>query len=798
MKNNFQYYLFQNFTFLVKIVFCIYFFHTRVYSQVQNNGILFINDNTTLYIGSSNFIFGVASSTKTSRSSNNNNNGKLQLGANASFTGFSSSLFVDGFLSTKSSNYTLLPTGHGTTFAPIGITNNSVVNGVEVAYFNNTILGTLDTTLSTLPSTGYWQIKGDNPVITLIWNSDISSLTNSIANLTIAGFNTTTLKWEAISSTTPTGSLIAGTISSTTNVPINSYNAFTFAKRAISCAPLVNSSGNTCTWNGTSWDVIPTLADNAVIVASGAPGSFVCNTLNIGSNSISLTNGQTIEVVNDIQGNGIISMSSTASILQRNDSSVITPQIVLTKSTRSNMRANDYVYWGSPLNSDCFSQLDGARAYDSSNILQSNSSAFDFKYQYVSGNTTTSGGWQPLTVVEKGKGFIMRIKDQIPYSGATQYSGHINLTFTGVANNGNVTVTTANLNATNPASARNNNLLANPYPSAIDADKFLEFNTNLDGVIYLWKATTPNSGLAGATYANDYIAYTRAGSTAVAGVPGDVDFTGKIASGQGFKVRALDNPSIGGQVFFNNCMRIANNNNQFMRTSQETPQSSNRFKVKITDSNGNGNQLLIAYLPEASLAYDRMYDASLNSVSSVQVYTLLDNTSRKLAINARPVFDTNDEVFLGYAKSSTVSSPLSINITQKEGVFENSNTHVYLFDSVLNVYHDFNNGAYNFIPQVQEDNYRFKIVYQTPLNSDFFTSSNALALINDGVLKVNSNFQITQVDVYDVTGRKVLTYNPHNPGISLQLPFHYAKGIYIIKMTLSNGYFINQKIFNKL
>lgn len=794
MKNNFQYYLFQNFTFLVKIVFCIYFFHTGVYSQVQNNGILFINDNATLYIGSSNFIFGVASSTKTSRTSNSN--GKLQLGANASFTGFSSSLFVDGFLSTKSSNYTLLPTGHEAVYAPIGITNSAPVNGVEVAYFNNTILGTLDTTLSTLPSTGYWQIKGDNPVITLIWNSDISSLTNSIANLTIAGFNTTTLKWEAISSTTPTGSLVAGTISSITNVPINSYNAFTLAKRSISCANLVNASGNTCTWNGTSWDVIPTLADNAVIVASGAPGSFVCNTLNIGSNSISLTNGQTIEVVNDIQGNGIISMSSTASILQRNDSSVITPQIVLTKSTRSNMRANDYVYWGSPLNSDCFSQLDGARAYDSSNILQSNSPAFDYKYQYVSGNASSTGGWQPLSIVEKGKGFIMRIKEQAPFSVTTPFSGHINLTFTGIANNGNVTVNTYNLNATNPASARNYNLLANPYPSAIDADKFLEYNTNLDGVIYLWKATTPNSGLAGATYANDYIAYTRAGSTAVTGVPGDVDFTGKIASGQGFKVKALDNPSTVGQVFFNNCMRIANNNNQFMRSSQETSQNSNRFKVKITDSNGNGNQLVIAYLPEASLAYDRMYDASLNSVSSVQIYTLLDNTSRKLAINARPIFDINDEVFLGYAKSSTESSPLSINITQREGVFENSTTPVYLFDSILNIYHDFNNGAYNFIPQVQEDNSRFKIVYQTPLSTSSFVNNNVLATVSQGVLKINSSMQLSNVDVYDITGRKILSTKLSIPENTFQIPFYHEEGVYIVKSTLINGQILSQKIIN--
>lgn len=776
------------------MIFFVCLFFNCVYSQVQNNGILYINDNATFYLGSSNYALGVGSTTKTSRTSNAN--GKLQLGATATFSGVSSNLFVDGFISTYSTNFVLLPTGHEAVYAPIGITNSAPVNGVEVAYFNNTISGNLDTSLSTLQSAGYWQIKGDNSIITLVWNSDISSLTNSIANLTIAGFNSSTLKWEAISSTTPNGNLVSGIISSTTSVPINVYNAFTFAKKAIDCAPLVNSSGITRTWDGTTWDVLPTLADNVVIQTSGAPGSFSCNTLTIGSNNLTLNEGQSIEVVNDIQGTGTIYMDSTASILQRNDTSIFTPQISLTKSTRANLRANDYIYWGSPLSNDSFNQLNAARAYNNSNVLQGNAPAFDYKYHYVSGNTTTSGGWQPLSVVERGKGFIMRIKDQIPFSGTTQYSGHINLTFTGLANNGNITVSTANLNATNPASARNNNLLANPYPSAIDADKFLEFNTNLDGVIYLWKASTPNSGAVGALYANDYIAYTRAGSTAVAGVYGDVEFTGKIACGQGFKVKALDNPSTVGQVFFNNCMRIANNNNQFMRTSQETSQSSNRFKVKITDSNGNGNQLLIAYLPEASLAYDRMYDASLNSVSSVQVYTLLDNTSRKLAINARPIFDTNDEVFLGYAKSTTELSPLSINITQKEGAFQNSNMPIYLFDSILNVYHNFNNGAYHFISQEQEENSRFIIVYQTPLNTNTFVNNYPVATLNQGILKINSKVQLDHVDVYDITGRKILSTNISNPESAFQVSFHHEEGIYIVKSTLINGQMVSQKIIN--
>jgi hypothetical protein len=766
-------------------------------AQVQNNGTLYIGDNATMYIGSSTFTFGSGSTTQTSRTAGTY--GKLQLSATATFSGASSSLFTNGFVSTLKAGYFELPTGQGSNFAPIGVTNASVTNGVAAAYYQGSLASTVkDVTISTLPTAGYWDVKGDNATIQLIWSSDISSLTNSIANLTVAGFNSVNSKWEAIASATPTGTLTSGTISTSTAVTLANYSAFTLAERGISCAPLITASGTTRTWNGTEWDVTPTLADAAVLSGNypSTTGSFECNSLAIGTHTITLVDGQTIEVVNGISGTGTITMSSTASILQRNDASAIAPTIILTKSSRVNMRANDYIYWGSPLTTDSFGQLNGARAYNSENVLVGTAAAFDAKYKYVSGDATSTGGWQNLTQTEPGKGFIMRIKDQTPYTGTTPYAGHINLTYSGSANNGTITVATANI-LDSPTSARNNNLLANPYPSAIDADKFLEYNTNLDGVVYLWKAQTVNNGAAGVAYTiADYIAYTRAGSTGYTGIGSD-PFNGKIATGQGFKVKAM-NASGTGNVTFNNCMRVSGNNNQFMRMNSETEVVTiDRFKLNMTDSNGLGNQILVAYLPETTLGYDRMYDAKLNSVSAAQVYTLLEEDNTKLAINARPAFQSTDVVALGLSKSTTALETFSIAIADKEGIFAGNTVNVFLNDKQSNTYHNLANGPYTFTSNVIQLNDRFQVVYQNGLlsNSDFDLNA-VVASINEQTLSITSKLPITQVLVYDLSGRLVVTI-PVDQQITITENFPFAAGIYVAKVKLNNGAVVTQKLINK-
>jgi hypothetical protein len=324
------------------------------------------------------------------------------------------------------------------------------------------------------------------------------------------------------------------------------------------------------------------------------------------------------------------------------------------------MYAFDYIYAGSPLTTNSFSQLSTAQAFNPENTTSTGlTDAFDLKFSYVSGDASTSGGWQTLSQTSAGKGFIMRIKQQAPYAtfGASS-ADHINIKFTGNANNGVVTTPVLNI-AASPESPRNNNLLANPFPSAINADKFLEYNTDLDGAVYIWKSQTASTGAPGSTYtAGDYIAYTRAGVTRYNSV-GSTPFDGTISSGQAFFVKS-NFVSGTGNATFNNCMRVVTNS-----TLLRTNNTIDRYKLNLSGVNNVGNQILVAYMPQGTLAYDRMYDAELNSVSPAQMYSILDNTTTQLGINARPTFATTDIVQLGIDKSNTTSENFTIAIAEK-------------------------------------------------------------------------------------------------------------------------------------
>ena len=542
------------------------------------------------------------------------------------------------------------------------------------------------------------------------------------------------------------------------------------------------------TWNGSWSPSAPTLADPVVISAPYAAGSFACNSITLNAN-VTLSSTQTLEIVYGASGSGKIIMSSESSLVQR-EKTAAAPAIELTKTTRP-MKRFDYIYWGAPITTDAFAQLNTAQAAGATLA-----NAFDAKYKYVAGDTSTSGGWQALTATTPGNGFITRVKEQAPLTTAIA-TATIDVKFDGTANNGDVTVPVSFVNGT-PTSARNNNLLANPYPSAIDADKFLtENNSLLDGVIYLWKAQTTNDGIAQQYTISDYIAYTKAGTTADIGTGMDNTFSGKIASGQGFKVKALG----AGNVLFTNCMRVVGSNSQFYRINDfatNTTETVDRFKVNLQTSTGIANQILVAYLPQTTLGYDYMYDAELYSVSPTKMYSVLDNDTKKLAINARPTFENTDEVTVGFTKETATNTQMSFNVVEKEGLFASNQTPIYIYDNQLNVYHDFATGPYIFNTTSQENNTRFKIVYQNALlGNDSFDSNLTIATLNDKVLKITSKVTIEDVKVFDLTGRLVFNATTENQAISFATDFNQAVGVYIVKVKLTNGQIVTSKLINK-
>ena len=245
-------------------------------------------------------------------------------------------------------------------------------------------------------------------------------------------------------------------------------------------------------------------------------------------------------------------------------------------------------------------------------------------------------------------------------------------------------------------------------------------------------------------------------------------------------------------------MRLTANNNEFYRQNSTTENPKNRFKLNMTGTNGTTrvfSQILIAYLPEATYGYDRMYDAGRNSVSTAQLYSIFGN-GRKLAINARPDFVPSDIVPLGISKNNTETETFTIAIDQKEGLFAQNDINVLLHDKELELYHNFNNGEYTFTTNSNTINNRFEIVYNNTLDTNSFdTEATIWATIKDHKLTVSATTSIQSVAIYDLTGRLIQTYTVE--GKTMNQPFYQATGIYIAQFKMSNGNTYSKKVTNQ-
>lgn len=758
-------------------------------AQVQNNNSLYVSNNANFHVSTGNYNFGASPAT-TQTTKTASIYGVVSFGATTLANGASNSHYLNGYGRTYGTSQVILPVGDAGVYAPVAVTPTANT-GVDAAYFRvspSTIGTAKASTVNLISSIEYWNVRssGANSRISLTWRatSGVTALTSgSLSNLVVLGWNGT--QWVNIASTVDVTSILGGastfnegSITTNATVALGTYSVFTLGSKVEDCATLIASSGTTRTWN-TAWSATPTIADPVIINSAYSAGSFSCNSLVLNAD-ITLSNGQYIEVVNGVTGTGKIIMSSQSSFVQRN-SSATAPNIELTKTTRA-MRRFDYIYWGTPISGNFKSQISNAIANG-----QSTAGAFDLLYKYMSG---TGGGWRDLDAIETGRGFISRIKMQAPFLDATTQQ-NVNMKFSGIANNGTINVSIVN-NPSSPNGGTSHNLLANPYPSAIDADKFLFENEDIDGAIYLWTAAT-SSGTSetNTTYTQaDYAVYNFAGEVNTSPIAQKV--AGKIASGQGFNVKALNS----GSVDFTNCMRITAGNTNFFRVGNTTQDVKDRFKLTMSNPEMY-SQILIAYLPEATLSNDRLYDAGRNSSSTTQLYSILETDGRKLAINGRPVFFDTDMVPLGVSKNNTNSETFTIKIEEKEGIFSSGEATVYLHDKALQMYHNFADGDYTFTTNEMVANGRFEIVYRNgSLSNPDFTSVKVNALIKNQTFTATSSLGIKEIEVYDITGRKVMHFTTEGQNY-ITKAFNHADGVYITKIKLENGTVATQKLINQ-
>ncbi|WP_040248291.1 GEVED domain-containing protein [Psychroserpens mesophilus] len=598
----------------------------------------------------------------------------------------------------------------------------------------------------------------------------------------------------------------------------------------------------------TNWsdNLVPTAADCVIIPATAndpiiyddanGDGLYMVIengatlTLTSDTNSNGFASSLTIQDYIDIQGSGELFVQDDASLIQVYDSTTVpTPSAAnsgnITLDRNTNIRLTDYVYWSSPVQGFDVSTVYGG--FTPSNYI----------YQWTptvptgtnapgtlptGGMPICYGNWDPYSSgnMALGKGYIVRAP-----TNHTAGASIATAVFNGVPNNGVITQqilsgnnSFGNSNYTyNPYGVDdltvtpfddNWNLLGNPYPSALDAQTFLTHPSNsiIEGAVHIWTHGTQIGNNGDSFYEDysltydvaDYTTYNFSGTNTY----DDETFAGKIASGQGFFVLALnDNES--GSVTFNNSMRDrSHSNTAFYRNSNEDSDSNaierHRIWLNLIDQNGSTSSILVGYIEGATQEKDRLYDAYAREVNSLSMYSKIGNQRMIIQGRALP-FDPNDQVPLG----TVIPQPgqYTIAINNVDGLFLDENQNIYLEDLNTGIIHDLRAAPYTFTETEAIDyDTRFILRYTNEALSMSELELSALSIIvpKGDYIKINSDRSpIDSVIVYDLLGRILYEKNAIRKSEFVLNNHNLSAGTYIVKATLTSGVSKAQKIVLK-
>ena len=677
----------------------------------------------------------------------------------------------------------------------------------------------------------------DTPPTNISIRSSLDGFTNDIGIPTLTGNNTIDLTGTTYQDIT---SAITFRVYAWGGAPLGIFGIDDFEfNGSVNSIPCYG--GITTTWDGSSWDNgIPNNLSTTAIIDGNyntvISGSFTACNLTINSSyTLTIANGNYIEIEHDIIADGNINVSPQGSVKQNNDDGLVVENglIQITKKTSSLNNWYEYTYWSSPVFGETIgsglseSQPDRRFSYNGANFL-------DATMEIDNNNDTANGqddiddngdDWEFVsgaTVMTPGVGYASTHSQALfigPPTANPPYQ--FDYIFKGPFNNGIITVPIyRNDSETND---NNWNLIGNPYPSAISADSFLAINsiisTNtphnaaLDGALFLWSQNTAPSNTANGNEnlnfaVSDYAVINAIGQTA----GGDGEMPSRnIPSGQGFFVVYSDlatpdntNGDISeGMVVFNNSMRVTGNNDQFFRTSDKT----NKLWLNLTSDNGVFNQILVAYAKGVSDSNDGIaYDTPKNLASgaSAILYSTIENETKKFVIQGKGENSINkDEIItIGYKTSIDVPTIYTLSIAQLDGDFLNNNA-IYLKDNLLNTLHDLKASDYNFTSDVGEFNNRFQIAFNQALfvENDLI-NKNSLSLFEhkngDIQFKLNASnkTKINNIKIIDLQGRILYNFNVDGIDKTFKLS-NLSQASFFARVTLDNNYIITKKFIKK-
>lgn len=569
---------------------------------------------------------------------------------------------------------------------------------------------------------------------------------------------------------------------------------------------------------------------------------------------------QGIELVGDAfytnANNGNIYLRNEAQLIQGNTASGNTGEGELSVFQEGAASQFTYNYWSSPIRNHPTDPADNFRVtqfFDPSagTIFNPTAAAFyapggnlngsstpltiasRWLYTFVSSNNYSQWAYAGTTnSIAPGLGFTMKGTDNFNQ----QYD------FRGRPNNGTIDVDIA---------AEQFTLVGNPYPSAIDLAQVLLDADNSDvlaeahfweqdatvnshnirayrGGYGVWVPGTTNPADPGTYNPPPYDNFDGNGNQIGTGAGTLPNVSGRRYTpiGQGFMVLGDTGIPVGSQFTFKNIHRVyetenatfsqfnkahkhgkgTNNpnlerkvmfNNGWETTAISEPLKISTIRLNTIVNNTFARPLTLAFRDGASVNFERGMDGSRASDFKDDGYFVIDG--KKYTIQSTN-FDLEQKIPFGFISDG--NSNFSIMVGKTENLDENFN--VYLFDEDENTYTSILNSKYTITLPKGEYNNRFFITFK----EDNTLSNNELTITGFGIFQNNQtkqlvisnpkNHSITQISLYDVTGKLLIGQNSLNSNSRIQVETgNLASGVYVVKLETASKQSITQKIIVK-
>lgn len=529
------------------------------------------------------------------------------------------------------------------------------------------------------------------------------------------------------------------------------------------------------------------------------------------SRAVVISGGNYIDITNDIVNNGTITVEDGGNLVQRNDAG-LAPASTTVKSMTRPIPNHTWVHRSSPINN---ASADILSTYSFVNYRFDEIGQPTGYYRANRVYILEPTGWTRQTDdsnLVPGRGFILQTSGAAFTSNAIPGTNTQDMTTTklsletsGTANNGLITLplhsdgipgVSKDFDSAGSPTGDDENLVGNPYPSAIDAHAFLTANTDIESILYI--TTNPrirevwDPGISAFNYL--YPHSTAFAKVNLMGETGANDYTPSryIAPHQGFVIYADCGDCTGKNVTFNNSMRVTaeTGGRKFARTISD---DKDRAWLNLEDKqSGYVSQILVGYTDKSTKSFDRLYDGKALE-EPFRLFSKLDD--KKLAIQGRGIFNTEDVVELGFSSEDETDRMFEISLAKLEGKTI-ENVDVILKDKLLGVNHNLKESAYVFASNDKENESRFEIVYRETLDSSSVELENKdVKIAIDGtVLAIESVKEMKSVTVYNLAGQLVASFDGNNQTKLMKNVVDNSNTVYIVNIVYSDGSEITQKV----